>query len=47
MREWNGTHVVDVTAIDFTWRGKIYRSLSFIAGEITGARFFGLSDSRT
>lgn len=48
MREWNGeTHVVDVTASGFTWRGKVYRSLSVIAREITGTRwsgprFFGL-----
>lgn len=48
MREWNGdTHVVDVTPDGFTWRGKVYRSLSVIAREITGARwsgprFFGL-----
>jgi hypothetical protein len=53
MREWNGeTHVVDVTSDGFTWRGKVYRSLSVIAREITGARwsgprFFGLKDSRT
>ena len=50
MREWNGeTHVVDVTAEGFTWRGKAYRSLSAIACKITGARwsgprFFGLKE---
>lgn len=52
MREWSGeTHVVDVTPDGFTWHGKVYRSLSVIAREITGARwsgprFFGLKDSR-
>ena len=49
LREWNGvTHVVDVTATGFAWRGRDWRSLSAIAKEITGAhwsgpRFFGLT----
>lgn len=49
LREWNGvTHVVDVTADGFLWKGQGYRSLSAIAREITGAhwsgpRFFGLN----
>lgn len=48
VREWNGvTHVVDRVGNGFSYRGKIYRSLSAIAKEITGAkwsgpRFFGL-----
>jgi hypothetical protein len=48
VREWNGvTHVVDVVADGYLWRGTRYRSLSAIAREITGAhwsgpRFFGL-----
>lgn len=48
LRDWNGkTHIVDVTAEGFLFEGKIYRSLSAIAREITGAhwsgpRFFGL-----
>lgn len=48
VREWNGaTHVVDVVAGGFSWEGKMHRSLSAIAHEITGARwsgprFFGL-----
>ncbi|MET4806201.1 DUF2924 domain-containing protein [Limibacillus sp. MBR-115] len=48
LREWNGvSHVVEVTAQGFSWRGGTWRSLSAIAREITGAhwsgpRFFGL-----
>ena len=48
IREWNGvTHIVDVDADGFRWRGATWRSLSAIAREITGAhwsgpRFFGL-----
>ena len=52
MREWNGeTHVVDVLADGFAWRGASYASLSAIARAITGVRwsgprFFGLLDKR-
>lgn len=48
MREWNGeTHVVEVQAKGFAWRGKHYPSLSAVAQAITGTRwsgprFFGL-----
>jgi hypothetical protein len=48
LRDWNGkTHIVDVTAEGFLFEGKLHRSLSAIAREITGAhwsgpRFFGL-----
>ncbi|MET4808243.1 DUF2924 domain-containing protein [Limibacillus sp. MBR-115] len=48
LREWNGvSHVVEVTAQGFSWRGRSWRSLSAIAREITGThwsgpRFFGL-----
>lgn len=48
VREWNGVqHVVTTTDSGFEYAGKPYRSLSKIAGEITGARwsgplFFGL-----
>jgi hypothetical protein len=47
IREWAGvTHVVDVTADGYLWRGEAWRSLSAIARAITGAhwsgpRFFG------
>jgi len=53
MREWNGeTHVVDVLAAGFAWRGARYTSLSAIARAITGVRwsgprFFGLLNKRT
>lgn len=53
LRDWNGvTHVVDVTASGFEWRGKPWRSLSAIAREITGAhwsgpRFFGLTKAKS
>lgn len=49
LREWNGvTHVVEVGADGFVWKGTRYRSLSAIAREITGAhwsgpRFFALT----
>ncbi len=48
VREWNGAkHVVDVIEGGFVWNGQIFKSLSAIAREITGARwsgprFFGL-----
>lgn len=53
MREWNGeTHVVDVVADGFLWRGSKYASLSAIARAITGSRwsgprFFGLLEKRS
>jgi hypothetical protein len=49
IREWNGvTHIVDVTAEGFVWKGQRHRSLSAIARAITGAhwsgpRFFGIN----
>ncbi|MBA4228398.1 MAG: hypothetical protein C0456_17435 [Hyphomonas sp.] len=48
VRDWNGiTHIVDVVKGGYRYRGRVYRSLSAIAREITGARwsgprFFGL-----
>lgn len=48
VRDWNGvSHVVDVVKGGFRYQGRMYRSLSAIAREITGARwsgprFFGL-----
>jgi hypothetical protein len=51
LRAWNGTtHVVDVTADGYLWKGARHRSLSAIARAITGARwsgprFFGLGGS--
>ena len=48
VREWRGvTHTVLVHADGVEWNGRRYRSLTVIAGEITGAhwsgpRFFGL-----
>lgn len=48
IRDWNGkSHVVDVVEGGFVYAGARYRSLSKIAGEITGTnwsgpRFFGL-----
>jgi hypothetical protein len=48
VRGWGGqTHTVTVREGGFEHRGRLYRSLSPIAGEITGAhwsgpRFFGL-----
>ena len=53
VREWQGTtHHVTVTDDGFLWNGKPHRSLSSIAGAITGTkwngpRFFGLRDVRT
>lgn len=53
LREWNGrTHVVEVTAEGFLWKGQFHRSLSAIARAITGARwsgprFFGLAGDST
>ena len=49
VREWHGrTHAVVVTEDGFEFEGKLYRSLTSIAREITGAgwsgpRFFGLA----
>ena len=49
VREWHGrTHAVVVTEEGFEFEGKLYRSLTSIAREITGAawsgpRFFGLA----
>ncbi|HIG21821.1 MAG TPA: DUF2924 domain-containing protein [Henriciella marina] len=48
VREWNGVeHTVDITEAGYFWNGKIWRSLSAIAKEITGTkwsgpRFFGV-----
>ncbi len=48
LRDWNGkTHVVDVIEDGFVFQAKVYRSLTAIARQITGAhwsgpRFFGL-----
>lgn len=48
VREWQGTvHNVTVTDKGYTWEGRVYRSLTRIATEITGTkwsgpRFFGL-----
>jgi Protein of unknown function (DUF2924) len=53
VREWQGTtHHITVTDNGFLWNGKIHRSLSSIAGAITGTkwngpRFFGLRDLKT
>jgi len=42
IREWHGAkHVVDVTPDGFVWRDRTWKSLSVIAREITGARWFG------
>jgi hypothetical protein len=49
VREWRGnTHTVTVIDEGFEWKGRHWRSLSAIAGEITGVhwsgpRFFGLN----
>ena len=51
MREWNGTtHLVEMHEDGLHWQGQVYKSLSAIARQITGAhwsgpRFFGLSGS--
>lgn len=48
LREWHGvTHQVDVTDAGFVWQGELFKTLSAVAGAITGAhwsgpRFFGL-----
>jgi hypothetical protein len=48
VREWRGvTHMVLIHADGIEWRGQRYRSLSWVARKITGARwsgprFFGL-----
>ena len=48
VREWQGVeHTVTVTGDGFEWQGRPYKSLSAIAGAITGTRwngplFFGL-----
>lgn len=48
LRDWNGrTHIVDVIDGGFVFEARVYRSLSAIARQITGAhwsgpRFFGL-----
>ncbi len=42
VREWNGrSHHVHVLDNGFAFKGKVYRSLSAIAREITGARWSG------
>ena len=49
VREWNGqTIAVEVRTDGFWWKGQLWRSLSQIAREVTGAhwsgpRFFGLN----
>ena len=49
VREWNGqTIAVEVRADGFWWKGQLWRSLTEIAGVVTGAhwsgpRFFGLN----
>lgn len=49
VREWNGqTITVEVREDGFWWKDRLWRSLSEIAGEVTGAhwsgpRFFGLT----
>lgn len=53
MREWNGEmESVDVVAEGFEWRGTSYRTLSAVAGAITGTKwsgpkFFGLVPDAT
>jgi hypothetical protein len=48
IREWNGqTIAVEVTDAGFVWNDRMWRSLTEIAREVTGAhwsgpRFFGL-----
>ena len=42
VREWNGrSHHVHVLENGFAFKGRVYRSLSAIAREITGARWSG------
>lgn len=49
VRHWHGQeHIVDVLPNGYHWNGKVWRSLSAIAKEITGAkwsgpRFFGIA----
>ena len=49
VREWNGQTIsVEVRAEGFWWKDQLWRSLSEIAGEVTGThwsgpRFFGLN----
>ena len=49
VRVWNGKeHTVDVVGDGYLWNGKVWRSLSAIAKEITGTkwsgpRFFGVA----
>lgn len=49
VREWNGhTITVEVSEDGFWWKDRLWRSLSEIAGEVTGThwsgpRFFGLT----
>ncbi len=49
VREWNGQTIsVEVRSDGFWWRDQLWRSLSEIAGKVTGAhwsgpRFFGLN----
>lgn len=53
VREWNGKpHVVQVIAEGFVYKNKVWKSLSAIARDITGAhwsgpRFFGVNGART
>lgn len=50
VREWRGeSHTVIVREDGFEWKGKVWRSLSVIAREITGVhwsgpRFFGMTE---
>jgi hypothetical protein len=52
VRGWHGqTHTVTVRDDGFDYRGRLYRSLSLVAREITGAhwsgpRFFGLAGNK-
>jgi len=52
LREWNGvTHEVMVLDDGFAWNGQTWKSLTAIAGHITGAhwsgpRFFGLKGDK-
>ena len=52
IRDWNGeTHEILVVEDGFQWRGKIWRSMSMIAREMTGThwsgpRFFGIGKAK-
>lgn len=52
IREWHGVvHIVEVCENGFEYRGRLYRSLTAVAQEITGShwpwpRFFGLRNRR-